>query len=223
MKYTVNKTECPPELSGHWDGKIWAHAETLGINCFHPRGSDHKPGVQARLLYDTDAIYVLFKVSDQYIRSVATQPQDSVCQDSCVEFFFKPKIDKGYLNVEVNCGGTFLCYYIEDHRRSAKGFEKSTPVDVAWLNQIRCYHSLPAVVEPELKAPCEWTLEYALPIPLIEAYTGPLGPLAGQTWQANFYKCGDKTSHPHWGSWAPIGEELNFHKPDKFQPIHFGA
>jgi hypothetical protein len=223
MEYTIRKTVQPPSLSCNWDEAVWNQAETLKIAAFHARSSNHKPGVQARLLYDTKNIYVHFKVEDQYIRSVTTQPQGSVCQDSCVEFFSKPKPDRGYLNVEANCGGTFLCSYIEDHRRVPGGFAKCTPIDLKWLSQIRCHHTLPEVVEPEMTLPCEWQLEYALPIELIEAYTGPLGSLAGQTWQANFYKCGDKTSHPHWGAWAPIGEELNFHQPEKFAPIHFQA
>ncbi len=223
MEYTIRKTACPPEMTGTWDSKIWNQAETLKIDNFHPVASDHKPGVWARLLYDAQSLYVYFKVKDQYIRSVTTLPQGPVCRDSCVEFFFKPKSAKGYLNVEVNCGGTFLCYYIEDPARTPTGFKKFTPVDLKWLSQICCFHSLPKVVEPEITEPCEWQLEYALPFALIEAYAGPLGPIPGQTWQANFYKCGDRTSHPHWGYWAPIGEELSFHKPEKFAPIHFQA
>lgn len=223
MEYIIRKTAQPPELTGNWDGAIWKQANTLKIESFHPRGSNHKPGVRARLLYDDHNIYVHFKVKDQYIRSQITQPQGSVCWDSCVEFFFKPKPTCGYLNVEANCGGTFLCSYIENHRRTPEGFEKFRPIDLQWLSQIRCYHSLPEVVEPEITSAKEWQLEYALPFSLIEAYTGPLGAISGQTWQANFYKCGDKTSHPHWGFWAPIGEELNFHKPEKFAPIHFQA
>ena len=39
---------------------------------------------------------------------------------------------------------------------------------------------------------------------------------SGQVWRANLYKCGDQTSHPHWASWAPIGEALNFHQPGFF-------
>ncbi|MEI7879952.1 MAG: carbohydrate-binding family 9-like protein [bacterium] len=221
MKYTIHKTEKSPVMAGNWDDAIWSQAETLKIECFHPRSSSHKPGVLARLLYDARNIYVHFKVSDQYVRSVTTLPQGPVCTDSCVEFFFKPRPDRGYLNVEANCGGTFLSSYIEDHRRIPDGFAKYTRIDQKWLSQIRCHHTLPGVVEPEITQPCEWQLEYALPVALIEAYTGPLGALGGQTWQANFFKCGDKTSHPHWGSWAPIGEELNFHKPEKFAPIHF--
>jgi len=223
MEYIIRKTTQPPELNGNWEGEIWNQAETLKIESFHSKGSDHKPVVYARLLYDTQNIYVHFKVYDQYIRSVTTRPHGPVCRDSCVEFFFKPKPNRGYLNVEGNCGGTFLCSYIENHRRTPRGFEKFTRVDLRWLAQIRCHHTLPAVVDPEIASPCEWQLEYILPIPLIEAYTGPLEVMAGQTWQANFYKCGDKTSHPHWGSWSPIGEELNFHQPEFFASIHFQA
>jgi len=215
MEYTIRKTTQVPELTGNWDDTIWNQAETLKITSFHPQGSDHKPDVCVRSLYDAQNIYVHFKVRDQYIRSVTTRTQGPVCQDSCVEFFFTPKPGGGYLNLEANCGGTFLCSYAEP--------AKSIPIDPQWLAQIRCYHSMPKTVEPEITTPCEWRLAYALPLALIEAYTGPLGRLAGQTWKANYYKCGDKTSHPHWGFWAPIGEKLSFHQPEKFAPIHFQA
>lgn len=223
MNYTIRKTTQAPKLTGQWDDAIWAQAETLDIGLFHPRSSDHRPDVQARLLYDAQNIYVHFNVKDRYVRSVTTEPNGPVCTDSCVEFFFKPRPVGGYLNLEGNCGGTFLCSYIEDHCRTPTGFAKFTRIDREWLSRIRCYHTLPTVVEPEMTASCEWQLEYALPIALIEASTGPLGSLAGQTWQANFYKCGDHTSHPHWASWAPIGEPLNFHQPEKFAPVHFQA
>jgi hypothetical protein len=50
----------------------------------------------------------------------------------------------------------------------------------------------------------------------MEPYCGPLRPVRGQRWRANAFKCGDQTSHPHWASWAPIGEALNFHQPGRF-------
>ena len=37
----------------------------------------------------------------------------------------------------------------------------------------------------------------------------------------NFFKCADDSSHPHWASWAPIGEALNFHQPQYFAPLRF--
>jgi hypothetical protein len=40
---------------------------------------------------------------------------------------------------------------------------------------------------------------------------------AGATLCANFYKCGDELSVPHYISWAPIeAEKPNFHRPDCF-------
>jgi len=70
-----------------------------------------------------------------------------------------------------------------------------------------------------MPGPVEWCLEYAIPVALFEAYAGSLGNLASQTWRGNFFKCADATSHPHWASWAPIGEELNFHQPEFFAPL----
>ena len=47
-----------------------------------------------------------------------------------------------------------------------------------------------------------------------------MGYAAGQLpreFYANLYKCGDKTAHPHFLSWAPIQEvEPAFHRPQFF-------
>lgn len=219
--YTIRRTPTIPEFTGQWDGPIWSRSETLTLTHFHPAGSDHRPSVAARVLFDDQALYVHFKVVDRFVRSINTRPNSSVCQDSCVEFFFQPLMKPGYLNMEGNAGGTFLCSYITDHTRVPGGFAQYRLLAPEWFGKMKVYHSLPAVVEPEQPGPLTWQLEYSIPLPLIEAYAGPIGSLAGQTWMANFYKCGDKTSHPHWQSWAPIGAVLNFHKPEAFAPIRF--
>jgi len=38
--------------------------------------------------------------------------------------------------------------------------------------------------------------------------------------RANFYKCGNETSHPHWLSWMPLAER-NFHDPSSFGQLVF--
>ena len=57
-------------------------------------------------------------------------------------------------------------------------------------------------------------------------YTGEIcfrckaGP--GVTWRANFYKCADHTSHPHWLSWSVIGSgKFEFHVPEYFGTLEF--
>ncbi|MDD6236825.1 MAG: carbohydrate-binding family 9-like protein, partial [Clostridiales bacterium] len=38
--------------------------------------------------------------------------------------------------------------------------------------------------------------------------------------RGNFYKCGDKTKHPHFGMWNPINNEFpDFHLPQFFGRI----
>ena len=219
MEYAIARPQTLPELQGEWDGPAWAGVTPLTISHFHSRSSNHQPRVRAKLLHDDTAVYVIFRVEDRHVRSVQVHAQGPVCTDSCVEFFVEPRTGGGYFNFEANAGGTFLLYYIQDHRRGADGFAKSVPVSGDWLRRLRVYHSLPAVVDPELPGPVTWVLEYAIPMALIEAYAGPLGSLSGQTWRGNFFKCADATSHPHWASWAPIGEALNFHQPDFFAPL----
>jgi hypothetical protein len=76
-------------------------------------------------------------------------------------------------------------------------------------------------VDPEIQGPVEWCLEYSIPLSIFEAYLGKAVDPAGGRWRGNFYKCGDETSHPHWASWSPIGEELNFHCPEHFGILEF--
>ena len=79
---------------------------------------------------------------------------------------------------------------------------------------------MPPVVEPEIQVPTIWVIEYAIPLDLFSRYAGPLGDLAGQAWRANFYKCGDRTSHPHWAAWSPV-DRLDFHMPECFGVLVF--
>jgi len=215
----------PPALDLKWDSPAWNGAQTLAVNQFLARSSDHHPVTEARLLYDDRAIHVFFRVQDRYVKSIHTRYLDPVCQDSCVEFFIQPRPDKGYFNIEFNCGGTLLLFYIEDPTRTPGGpteFKKMAPVSADLAKTVQVAHTMPGTVNPEIQTPTTWLLQYSVPIALFESHVGPLAPIAGQTWRGNFYKCADKTSHPHWASWAPL-DEVNFHLPRCFAPITFAA
>ena len=220
MSYLVRRTRDAPTLNGDWQGAIWQQAETLTVAHFRPESRAHYPHTQARLLHNDDTIFVLFHVQDAYVRSVQTEYCGPVCTDSCVEWFARPRADKGYINFEINCGGTLHSSYIEDSTRTGTGFRKFVYVSAEHAQLIRIYHSLPDVVEPELTDDVEWLVEYHVPLVLFEHYTGALGDLSGQEWLVNFYKCADHTSHPHWAAWSPV-QELNFHRPQDFAPIRF--
>lgn len=220
MLYAVRCATLRPGLRGDWSEPAWERAETLEIACFRPESSEHRPRTQARLLYDERGLYGIFRVQDRYVRCVHSGHNAPVFLDSCVELYLQPRPEKGYLNFEFNCGGSLLCYHIVDPRRVPGGFREFTPLPESECSQVAICHTLPSRVEPEIAEPTEWRLECFIPFTLLEERVGPLGPLAGQQWRANLYKCADESSHPHWASWAPL-DELNFHLPRCFGTIRF--
>ncbi len=223
MEYTIARSQRLSPPDARWENPQWAAAHTLQIAHFPWEDSGHHPRTQARLLYDDHHLAAAFRVEDRYVRAVARKFQDSVCTDSCVEFFVAPAPGSAaYFNFEVNCGGTMLVYRCPspEERQAGKERVEMTGEDGA---AIRMAHSLPKIVDPEIAEPTTWTIEYHIPFALFAKYFGLCPPQAGARWRANFYKCADHTSHPHWGSWAPVDTPRpNFHVPSSFQPIIFG-
>jgi hypothetical protein len=178
----------------------------------------HFPRVQGRLLYDEASLYVIFRVEDCFIRAVAPAHQDAVFRDSCVEFFFTPgpDVSRGYFNLEMNCGGTMLFHHQIIPRQGK-------PLSPAELDRIEIARTLPKIVDPEIAEPTTWIVEYRLPLNLLEPYALDLcRPAPGVRWRVNFYKCADRTSHPHWLTWAPVEHpKPDFHRPQSFGTIEF--
>jgi hypothetical protein len=218
--YCVKRASGDVPVLADWDAPSWRDVPPLTVEAFRPESSDHHPATSVKLQYSDDALHLAYLVEDRYVRAVSPGYNAGVCTDSCVEFFVRPAPEAGYLNFEMNCGGTMLIHYIEDWRRTATGFEKCTPVPEELGRTVSVAASMPARVDPEIAEPTTWTLFLRIPTSLLETYVGKLGRLAGSTWRANFYKCGDETSHPHWAAWSPV-PELNFHDPESFGEITF--
>ena len=203
-------------ISIDWDSSFWKNVSIAEINTFHPSSSHHRPETQVKIQYNDKGIFILFKVNDQYVHSLYTAYNSKVNEDSCVEWFIKPQEFEGYYNFELNAGATLHVNYIVDPERDSKGKRKDIrSIPEYHSKQIKILSSLPHVVDPEIKEKTTWFLGINIPFTFFELYT-PIKKINSSIWQGNLYKCGDKTSHPHWASWSPI-DKLNFH-----QPKHFG-
>lgn len=67
---------------------------------------------------------------------------------------------------------------------------------------------------------CEWDLVEVIPLKAL--YQHHIDSLDGQQMRANFFKCADMISEPHFLSWAPIDlPKPCFHCPDFFGRITF--
>lgn len=222
--YVVKRATGTPALLGPWTKGAWARADTLRIDLFHHhrRSSDHRPVTEVKLLYDDEALYLQFRVQDRYVRAEHDEYQSSVSSDSCVEFFAQPKPDRGYFSFEMNCVGCLLLGYRET-RKTALG-DETWRVRIARElgEQVAIETTLRGLIVEEITDPVEWRLGMRIPLSLLEAVAGKLRPLAGTAWRANFYKCANRTSHPHWASWSPlVGDRLTFHKVESFGTIRF--
>lgn len=218
MVCRVTRLKRPPRIDARWDKAPWRGMAPQRIGRHMGLRPEHRPKTEVKLAYDADALYAIFRVEDRYVRAVAPRRQSAVCRDSCVEFFFSPSPDAsaGYFNLEMNCGGTLLFRF---QRRPGKGV---TAIPPGACRRIEIAHSLPRIVRPERQAPTTWTVEYRLPFELLRGYCPAIMPAPGVTWRANFYKCADRSSHPHWLTWAPVAfPRPNFHLPAFFGTLEF--
>ncbi len=214
----VTRQVSPPKGDAIWNESPWRDVPSELIQNHMGKRPDHFPKTEVKITYNNVAICVMFQVEDRYVRAVAAEHQDNVCGDSCVEFFFTPDSDvsKGYFNLEMNCGGTMLFHFQPMPGKDRIVIPKSE------CSKIRSAHSLPRIVDPEIEEPVTWTVEYRIPIALLERYCQVITPAPHAIWRANFYKCADNTSHPHWLTWSPVNSPTpDFHVPQSFGILEF--
>jgi hypothetical protein len=219
---TVRRAPAGMSVDHGWEHPAWSAADTLEIDSFRPEGSGHRPRTRARLLHGDAGLFGIFHVADRHIRCVHRTFQDPVYEDSCVEVFLQPKPDRGYVNLEMSCGGAILMSHVTDERRTRDGFAAYRKLREDEGRQVLTRGTTAPIVEPEIEGPLDWEMAFFVPTAVLEGCVGPIGPLAGQEWRANLYKCGDKTSHPHWAAWSPV-DALNFHLPRCFGVLRFEA
>lgn len=212
--YKVNKLTQSITIDANWNKSQWQNIEAINIKNYMGELPSFCPSVQAKMMYNNENIYIIFRVSDRYVRCITKDINGSVWDDSAVEFFFAPdtSLPLRYFNLEINCGGTPLMHYNLIPR---KEFKKLSNEDI---EKIEIAHSLPQIVDPEIKEQVTWTLEYRIPIYILRKYSNITQPKPGIIWRANFYQCADKTSNPHYLTWSIVDNN----KPDFHLPQFFG-
>ncbi len=214
--YIVKKSASPLLPGAPANHPQWKNAVELSLDYVFEQSSDHRPRTTVKVLHDDRGIGGVFTVDDRYIIGLTTADQQSVCKDSCVEFFFHPFGDDRYFNLEMSCTGNILMYHITDCRGGI--LEQLSPED---LRQVVRNSTLPKRVEPEIAEPLTWSLSFYFPMSMIVKNAPMVDPqLSGQHWRGNFTKCADSSSHPHWLSWQKFSK-LDFHLPREFGEIIF--
>jgi hypothetical protein len=171
------------------------------------------PDVSVQIAYNENELFLQYQVDEQSIKAVVTENNGPVWTDSCVEFFLSPDGNDDYYNLEVNCIGTALLGF----RR--KG-EATIHAESKQIDSIRRSSSLGISPFPERNEQTEWQITLAIPWEAFFKHN--LKPASGKKMRANFYKCGDELSVPHFVSWTKIKtEKPSFHQPEFFGGLEF--
>lgn len=216
--YRVQRMQGNSVIDADWNKAAWKDVKPLILEYYMGDEPVHQPKVQAKVAYDDHHIYIIWKVEDKYVLAKRTKHQQDIWRDSCVEFFFTPGGDpkqRGFFNLETNCTG----FKLFDRHFDGDKTEKLTVEDI---NRLVTGTSLKGPIDPEIAQPTTWTLEYKIPFSLLEQFTKIERPQPGVTWRANFYKCADDASHPHWLTWSPVtNPKPSFHLPEYFGVLVF--
>lgn len=216
--YNVSKLKGAITIDANWNKAQWENVQPVDVTHYMGKISAFQPRVQAKMIYDESNVYVIFKVEDRFVKSIVTEYNGPVSTDSCVEFFFSPDTEAplNYFNLEVNAGGTPLMFYIV---KAMPDYKKLEPSE---LKQIEIAHSLPEKIDPEITDPVTWTIEYRIPLSVLEKYSKVSKPAPGVKWKANFYKTGSDTSNPNYITWSVVDfPRPNFHLPQFFGTLIF--
>jgi hypothetical protein len=193
------------EISGILDRQ----KDRLLIDTLNWKGFDYKPDVRIAIAYSNKEIFLKYYITENYFKAEKTESNEMVCEDSCVEFFVSPEDDGIYYNIEFNAIGTCLL---------GTGYDRATSrrADPQVISGIRRLTSAGTKPFAEKTGENNWTITIAIPFNVFFRHN--IKDLKGKTFRANFYKCGDKLSVPHYVTWNPVGTP----NPDYHQPGYFG-
>ena len=73
VKTEVTRLTQPPSIDAKWDKEPWTRIRPEKLTRFMGQQPAHMPLTQAKLAYDADRIYVIFRVEDRYIRAAVQE------------------------------------------------------------------------------------------------------------------------------------------------------
>jgi hypothetical protein len=191
-----------------------AQTELQHIAVLNWEAFPYQPDVTFRIAHCNNEIWLKYYIQEEHVLATRTTTNSATHRDSCLEFFLDPKEDGNYYNFEVNAIGT-------THLAYGPGRKERTFIEpqlIEHLIEVRSSLGREPFVEKTGKQ--SWELTLVIPASILVHDEGIR--LAGLRARANFYKCGDDSSVPHFLSWNPVTTDRpDFHTPQFFGMLIF--
>ncbi|MBY5959497.1 hypothetical protein KUV50_15200 [Membranicola marinus] len=174
----------------------------------------YTPGVSFRIGHTNEEIWIVFYVTEKHILARHTTTNSATHKDSCVEFFIDPKKNGHYYNFEFNAIGT-------THLGYGPNIGKRNLIDAELIESMIRTRSTMGTTPVDIEdGSSSWELTAVIPARLLVHEN--ITELSGLSAHANFFKCGDETSTPHYLSWNPVHTDRpSFHQPEFFGRLEF--
>lgn len=180
------------------------------IGCVNWKEYPYRPDVAFSVAHSRTHLAVLYHVRGLDLRAAALEDNGPVWEDSCCEMFIADPSDGTYYNFEMNCIGTLLA-------AKRKSREDAVHFTEEALSRIKRFSTLKRPVDLAGRI-FGWSIGLCVPFSLIGIDPDSLPASI----RANFYKCADKSAHPHFLSWSPIEVPApDFHRPEFFGELVF--
>lgn len=201
--YTIKKIQGTPD---------WSTIPVMPIDN-QPWGEPVDISAQAQICWDEENLYIRQEAWEKHIRREENGPLCRVCNDSCLEFFFRPTERMDFFNFEINPNRAIYLGY---------GNGQDT------LLRINFQSKRDTIMQEKLDIQTEitetgWVLTYKIPFAFVQRFFPEFQPKVGLQAYGNAYKCGDETEQIHYIAWNPIDwPEPAFHRPEQFGRLIFG-
>lgn len=184
--------------------------ERIPISIINWQEFSYTPKVEFAVCWSETGLFINYWVNEEVTAALTLNDNGSVWKDSCVEFFVSPESNEYYYNFEFNCIGVLLLAY-GNSRHNRKPAPEGILKGVARFSSLEKKTFTETHTEP-------WDL--LVIIPPSAFFMNPGFTFREMTMKANFYKCGDGLSKPHYLSWKPItSDHPDFHRPEFFSAI----
>lgn len=196
--------------AGNGVGADAGNCAELAIRQYHWLPDRYAPKARAYVSYTEEELLISMRAYERDPLVRYKNHNDPVYKDSCLEFFLQPtpESDDRYLNLEVNAAGTILVGLGKGRQdRVYLGADEVPPLHIYAETNLR----------DQVTGEWYWKLDLRVPMSWLAALFPDFRPVAGTKMRGNFYKCGNETAHPHYGSWAYVRSEApDFHRSQDF-------
>lgn len=182
------------------------------INQYPWGETDEFQRIRFKIAHNNHNIYLHYDVIEPEITATYLKHNTPVCKDSCIEFFIAFEEDTNYYNFEFNALGSCLLAWGPDRYNRQL-------LDIKIIDLIKVKTEIKRISQNGLTM-FNWKI--FIIIPLSTFSFNNIKSLKNIKAKANFYKCGNNLSKPHYITWNNIrSEKPDFHLKSYFREIEF--